>query len=122
LTVCIADLFILEEEVAEKTKVTRISAKDDSKKSNAKAESTKTSTRKKVKKSETVATETKGNLFVRIGRYFKGAWTELRLVRWPTRKATWGLTLAVILFSAFFVALILLLDALFKWLFELIIS
>lgn len=122
LTVCIADLFILEEEVAEKTKVTRISAKDEPKKSNAKAQSTKATTPKKVKKSVSVETEGKGNLFVRIGRYFKGAWIELRLVRWPTRKATWGLTIAVILFSAFFVALILLLDALFKWLFELIIT
>lgn len=122
MTVCIADLFILEEEVAEKTKVTRISAKDDSKTSHAKVESTKAKAPKKVKKSETVATESKGNIFVRIGRYFKGAWTELRLVRWPTRKATWGLTIAVILFSAFFVALILLLDALFKWVFELIIA
>ncbi len=57
-----------------------------------------------------------------IGRYFKGAWIELKQVRWPTRKATWGLTLAVILFSAFFVVLILLLDALFKFVFELMIK
>ena len=57
-----------------------------------------------------------------IGGYFKGAWTELRLVRWPTRKATWGLTLAVILFSAFFAAIILLLDILFKYLFEIILK
>ncbi len=57
-----------------------------------------------------------------IGRYFKGAWTELKQVRWPTRKATWGLTIAVILFSAFFVVLILLLDAFFKFIFELMIK
>ena len=57
-----------------------------------------------------------------IGGYFKGAWTELRLVRWPTRRATWGLTLAVILFSAFFVVIILLLDILFKFLFEIILK
>lgn len=54
--------------------------------------------------------------------YFIGAWTELRQVRWPTRRATWGLSLAVILFSAFFTAMILLLDMLFKSLFEIIIS
>lgn len=64
----------------------------------------------------------KQNVFVRIGHYFKGAWVELRQVRWPTRKATWGLTLAVILFSVFFVVLILLLDAFFKYIFELIIT
>ena len=61
------------------------------------------------------------NLFA-IGGYFKGAWTELRQVRWPTRRATWGLTLAVILFSAFFAIVILLLDILFKYLFEIILK
>lgn len=119
MTVCIADLFILEEEVAEKTKVTRITAKEEPKKPSTVKQSDKTKTPKKAQKSEKAESK---NIFARIGRYFKGAWVELRLVRWPTRKATWGLTIAVILFSAFFVALILLLDALFKWLFELIIS
>ena len=57
-----------------------------------------------------------------IGGYFKGAWYELRQVRWPSRKSTWGLTLAVILFSLFFVVIIVLLDLLFKSLFELIIT
>ncbi|MDB5160015.1 MAG: secE [Candidatus Saccharibacteria bacterium] len=57
-----------------------------------------------------------------IGGYFRGAWIELRLVRWPTRSATWGLTFAVILFSAFFVVVILLLDILFKYVFELILK
>lgn len=57
-----------------------------------------------------------------IGGYFKGAWAELRQVRWPNRRATWGLTGAVILYSAFFVVLVLLLDAAFKYLFELILG
>lgn len=57
-----------------------------------------------------------------IGGYFKGAWVELRQVRWPTRRATWGLTGAVLLYSAFFVLVILLLDAGFKYLFELILG
>lgn len=57
-----------------------------------------------------------------IGGYFKGAWTELRQVRWPNRKATWGLTAAVLIFTAFFVVLIVLLDILFKYLFELILG
>lgn len=54
--------------------------------------------------------------------YFKGAWYELKQVRWPNRKATWGMTLAVLLFSAFFITLILLVDAVFKYLFDLIIQ
>lgn len=57
-----------------------------------------------------------------IGQYFKGAWYELRQVRWPNRRATWGLTGAVLVFSAFFVVMILLLDVLFKFLFEQILG
>lgn len=54
--------------------------------------------------------------------YFKGAWKELRQVRWPNRSATWSLTGAVLAFSAFFVVFILLLDALFKYIFEIILK
>jgi preprotein translocase SecE subunit len=60
--------------------------------------------------------------FIAIGTYFKGAWYELRQVRWPDRKETWGLTAAVLIFSAFFILLIVLLDALFKFLFEVILK
>lgn len=56
-----------------------------------------------------------------IGGYFKGAWQELRLVHWPNRSATWGLTLAVILFSLFFAGIILGLDTAFSYLFKEII-
>lgn len=57
-----------------------------------------------------------------VAGYFKGAWYELRQVRWPNRRATWSLTGAVIAFTAFFVVLILLLDVLFKYVFELILA
>lgn len=60
--------------------------------------------------------------FIATGNYFRGAWYELRQVRWPNRRATWGLTAAVLGFTAFFVILILLLDALFKYLFQLILG
>ncbi|MBP7760913.1 preprotein translocase subunit SecE [Candidatus Saccharibacteria bacterium] len=50
--------------------------------------------------------------------YFGGAWRELRQVRWPNRPATWGLTLAVILFSLFFAVMILALDYGFNELFR----
>jgi preprotein translocase SecE subunit len=56
--------------------------------------------------------------FRAVGGYFKGAWVELRQVRWPDRKATWGLTLAVIAFSLFFALVILGLDAVFSYLFK----
>ena len=96
-------------------KVTRISAKDTAP----------SKVTKKAPKTVKVGKETT-NRFLKtlfaIGGYFKGAWIELRLVRWPTRRATWGLTFAVILFSAFFVVIILLLDILFKFLFEIILK
>ncbi|HEX7483526.1 MAG TPA: preprotein translocase subunit SecE [Candidatus Saccharimonadales bacterium] len=60
--------------------------------------------------------------FVALGGYFKGAWYELQQVTWPSRKATWSLTLALLAFTLFFVIIILLLDAGFQYLFELILG
>ncbi len=59
--------------------------------------------------------------FRSFGGYFKGAWQELRQVRWPNRKATWGLTMAVLLFSLLLGAIIFLLDLGFTYLFKEII-
>ena len=56
------------------------------------------------------------------GGYFKGAWVELRQVRWPNRRATWGMTAAVMAYTAFFVIFVILLDAGFKYLFELMLK
>jgi len=96
-------------------KVTRISAKETAPKTVA----------KKAPKTVKVRKESSNPLLKvlsSIGGYFKGAWAELRAVRWPSRRATWSLTLAVILFSAFFVVIILLLDVVFKYLFEVILK
>jgi preprotein translocase SecE subunit len=112
---------------ASATKVTRISATDD-KKSVKKSPAVQKTLQAKAKKAAKAPAEKKetANPFLKalfgIGGYFKGAWAELRMVRWPTRRATWGLTFAVILFSAFFVVVILLLDILFKYVFELILQ
>jgi preprotein translocase SecE subunit len=56
--------------------------------------------------------------FFAIGRYFRDSWRELRQVRWPNRRATWALTLAVLLFSLFFIVLIMLFD----WIFNFVIQ
>ena len=102
------------------TKVTRIKASDTT--------STKTKTVKKstapapAKAVATEPSEKRRNPFRAMGDYFKGAWYELKQVRWPTRRATWGMTAALLGFTAFFVVFILLLDALFKYLFELILG
>lgn len=100
----------------EKTKVTRISASDDTKP----AKKPKSATALKKADRVNAATRNKRSYGIlgRIGGYFKGAWVELRQVHWPTRRATWGLTLAVLMFSAFFVVFITLLDAGFKFVFE----
>lgn len=53
--------------------------------------------------------------FIALGRYLGGSWKELREVRWPNRKTTWGLTLAVLLFSGVLTLFIILLDLLFDF-------
>ncbi len=60
--------------------------------------------------------------FVYLWRYLKGAWYEIRQVRWPNRKATWKMVFAVLVYTAFFMVIILLLDLLFTWLFNLILG
>lgn len=111
------------------TKITRIKASDSAP---TKAEKTSTKRTPKLhlpKKRAHVADDTttvrkKGgkNPFVRIGTYFKGAWKELRLVRWPDRKSTWAMTGALLLFTLFFVVVILVLDYAFAQLFKLILG
>lgn len=60
--------------------------------------------------------------FVALGRYLKESWQELRQVRWPNRKATWKMVLAVLIYTALFVLFISLLDLFFTWLFSLILG
>ena len=105
--------------------VVRIKADSASKKTKVETSAPSVNTEKveKPKKVKKARSGLRGlGAFRAIGSYFKGAWVELRQVRWPTRRATWSLTAAVLLYSAFFVALILLLDAGFKYLFELILG
>jgi preprotein translocase SecE subunit len=100
---------------ASTTKVTRISATDET--------PVKKHTAKVVKKEEEAPEKVqRRNPAVANRDYFVGAWYELRQVRWPNRRATWGMTMAVLAFTAFFIVLILLLDALFKYVFQLILG
>jgi preprotein translocase subunit SecE len=113
--------------LAGETKVTRIVASDDKKTAKTKSVAKKPRAVKvtKPKEASTQPANSFGRLatpFIAMGRYFMGAWYELRQVRWPNRKATWSLTAAMLVFTAFFVVLILLLDALFKYLFQLILG
>lgn len=104
------------------TTVTRIVASDSSKSTKKTAIAPK-STKASKEKVEVKAMKAKGtrkNPFAAIGAYFKGAWRELRQVRWPDRRATWGMTGALIAFTVFFVVVILLIDFGFAQLFNLI--
>ena len=60
--------------------------------------------------------------FVALFRYLRDSWHELRQVRWPNRKATWKMVLAVLVYTALFVIIISLLDLFFSWLFNLILG
>ena len=104
------------------SKVTRITASDTEKVVTKKAPIKATSAQDKKQANKKSPIKSIAAPFVALGTYFKGAWYELRQVTWPNRKATWSLTVALLAFTAFFVVMILLLDALFKYLFELILG
>lgn len=103
------------------TTVTRIKA-DESGPSPKKIALALTTDDQTAKQTSRVSSKTALKPLRAITGYFQGAWYELLQVRWPNRKATWSLTAAVLIFSAFFTLLIVLLDALFKYLFELILK
>ncbi len=60
--------------------------------------------------------------FVAFGRYLRDSWREIRQVRWPNRKLTWKMTLAVLIYCAIFIVFIVLLDMLFTFIFNLLIN
>ena len=60
--------------------------------------------------------------FVALFSYLHNSWLELRQVRWPNRKATWKMVLAVMVYCLLFVVIISLLDLFFSWLFKLILG
>ncbi|MBQ6147245.1 preprotein translocase subunit SecE [Candidatus Saccharibacteria bacterium] len=60
--------------------------------------------------------------FVALGRYLKNSWLEMRQVRWPSRKSTWKMVLAVFVYTAIFGAFLLLLDVVFDLIFTKLIG
>lgn len=58
--------------------------------------------------------------FVGFGRYLRDSWREIRQVRWPNRKATWKMTLAVLVYCALFMVFLTLLDVFFTFIFDLL--
>ena len=56
--------------------------------------------------------------FIALGRYIRDSWRELRKVEWPSRRATWKMTLAVIVFCVIIGVLVLVLDWASQWLIQ----
>lgn len=108
-----------EKKKASSTKVTTkvVASTDAPKKTKKRTQKASTPTAKKITASTKNSTPKKQR-----DNYFVGAWRELKQVRWPNRKDTWGLTFAVIVYSLFFFVLIIVLDAFFKYLFDLVVG
>lgn len=116
------------------TKVTRISAKDDgpktrkdeaeekvTRKVSVKAknsESKKSVAERKAKEKSIKKAEKQAAKKDKKVGYFRGAFQEIRQVRWPNRKETWKMTLSVILYVVILAAAIMLLDALLQFIFN----
>ena len=126
-------------------KITRIKASDGPSKKEAddeptitrkkvvvedkKSEKAKRKEQKKAEKAEKKSEKNEGKKvfilfrpFVALGRYLRDSWREIRQVRWPSRKATWKMVLAVFVYTALFMVIILLLDLFFRFIFGLLLG
>ena len=107
-----------------KTKVTKAQAKQQAKLAKTKAKAAKAKIKVKANTPEKPLKQVfiLARPFVALGRYLRNSWRELRQVRWPNRKATWKMTLAVLVYCAIFIVFIMLLDALFTFIFDLLLK
>lgn len=100
--------------------VTRIKAKDP--KSDSGEENQQNKAKKEIKKPHKKPMSAPVRFITWPFRYIHESWLELRQVRWPSRGATWKMVLAVILYTALFITIIMLLDALFTFIFNQLLS
>lgn len=56
--------------------------------------------------------------FIAMGHYFRDSWHELRQVQWPNRRATWKMTLGVVIFCAIVGAIVLVADWASQWIIQ----
>ena len=107
-----------------KTKIAKTQAKQQTKLAKTKAKTAKAKIKAKANTPEKPLEQVfiLARPFVALGRYLRNSWRELRQVRWPTRKATWKMTLAVLVYCAIFIVFIMLLDALFTFIFDLLLK
>ena len=115
--------------------ITRIKSKDEPKKQSEKTEKVDKKLEKKQKKldkkqDKKAKSDKRSNKkpfilirpLVYFFRYLRDSWREIRQVRWPSRKATWKLFFAILIYTLLFGAIIMLLDVFFTWIFNLIIG
>lgn len=86
------------------------------------AKTAKTSAKTKTAASKPKNSRSRRNPLSTITGYFRGAWQEIKQVRWPDRRSTWGMVGALIVFTAALFLVIILLDYGFAWLFKLIMG
>lgn len=86
------------------------------------AKTAKTSVKTKTAASKPKNSKSRRNPLSAITGYFRGAWQEIKQVRWPDRRSTWGMVGALIVFTAALFLVIILLDYGFAWLFKLIMG
>lgn len=86
------------------------------------AKTTKSSAKAKTAASSPKNSKSRRNPLSAITGYFRGAWQEIKQVRWPDRRSTWGMVGALIVFTAALFLVIILLDYGFAWLFKLIMG
>ena len=86
------------------------------------AKTAKTSVKTKTAASKPKNSKSHRNPLSAITGYFRGAWQEIKQVRWPDRRSTWGMVGALIVFTAALFLVIILLDYGFAWLFKLIMG
>ena len=106
------------------TKIAKTQAKQQTKLAKTKAKAAKAKTKAKANTPEKPLKQVfiLARPFVALGRYLRNSWRELRQVRWPNRTATWKMTLAVLVYCAIFIVFIMLLDALFTFIFDLLLK
>lgn len=97
------------------TRVTRIKAQAKPSQADKKAAANDKTSSLKAKPIAKAKTKAKAS-------YLRGSFQELRQVKWPSRKEAWSMTLAVIIYAAILMAIVLLLDNFFDWGFKLIIK
>lgn len=82
-----------------------------------KADQKRATARKKVA-SEKRETRAIAKPFIKLWKYLRDSWHELGKVEWPSRSATWRMTLSVIIFCLVVGAFVLLCDWASQWIIQ----